>query len=484
MKVIIVIPPENPQDWSISLKDVRNVLPALPSLGVGYIASFLKSKDIDITILDAYAEGLNIESASKRIRELNPDIVGFSVLTPAVPMSLKLAETIKNNNKNIIIIFGGIHPSLMPEETLKNPTVDFVVRGEGEITFYELVRAFEKDQSDVEKIKGISYRKNGGIWHTPDREYIQDLDCLPYIDWEMFPMKKYRCLPHWKIAEPFYPMITSRGCPARCTFCSLSTQGKVNRARSSKNVVDEIEYLVNKRKANQILVLDASFPVSKDRAFELCNEIIKRRLNKKMAWTCETRVNFVDYPLLKRMREAGCKKVAFGIESGVQELLDNVKKGFRLESVRKAVKNAKEAGLEVIAFYMFGLPGETIEMSKKTIEFAIELNTDIATFSLTVPYPGTELYEQIKKEGALKNIDWEKYSSLGSMTPYEPVYVPKGMTKEELVFIQQRAIKEYYFRPKMILLHFKKIRSLDDFMRYFHTFITIVKGFFLKSKIK
>jgi len=482
MKVLIIIPPENASDWSIPLKDVRKVLPALPSLGVGYIASFLKNKGIDVTILDAYAEGLNIETASKIVKELNPDIVGFSVLTPAVPMSLKLAEAIKNNNKNIIIVFGGIHPSLMPEETLKNSNVDFVVRGEGEITFYELVNALKGSEADVEGVKGVTYRKNGAIRHNPDREYIKDLDSLPHIDWEMFPMDKYRCLPHWKVAEPFYPMITSRGCPAQCTFCSLSTQGKVNRARSSKNVADEIENLINQKKAKQILILDASFPVSRERAFELLDEMIKRGLNKKVSWTCETRVNFVDYPLMKRMREAGCRKVAFGIESGVQELLDNVKKGFRLDAVRKAVKSAKEAGLEVIAFYMFGLPGETIEMSMKTIDFAIELNTDIATFSLTVPYPGTELYEQAKKEGLLKTIDWEKYSSLGSMTPYEPAYVPKGMTKEELVYIQQRAIKKYYFRPSMILLHLKKLRSFDDFMKYFNTFMTILKGFFLKNK--
>ncbi|MDP3732093.1 MAG: radical SAM protein, partial [Candidatus Omnitrophota bacterium] len=456
--------------------------PALPSLGVGYIASFLKSKGIDVKILDAYAEGLNIEAASKIVKEINPDIVGFSVLTPAVPMSLRLAEAIKNNNKNIIIVFGGIHPSLMPDETLQSPYVDFVVRGEGEITFYELVKALRDNPAGVEGVKGVSYRRNGAIQHNPDREYIKDLDSLPHIEWEMFPMDKYRCLPHWKVAEPFYPMITSRGCPARCTFCSLSTQGKVNRSRSARNVADELESLVKNKNARQILVLDASFPVSKERAFELLDEIIKRGLHKKLAWTCETRVNFVDYLLMKKMREAGCRKVAFGIESGVQELLDNVKKGFRLDAVRKAVKSAKEAGLEVIAFYMFGLPGETIEMSMKTIDFAIELNTDIATFSLTVPYPGTELYEQAKKEGLLKTIDWEKYSSLGSMTPYEPAYVPKGMTKEELVYIQQRAIKRYYFRPGMILMHIKKLRSFDDLMKYINTFITIAKGFFLKAR--
>lgn len=482
MKVLIVISPENPKDWSIPLKDVRNVLPALPSLGVGYISSFLRSKGIDTVILDAYAEDLNIESTVKRIKEINPDIIGFSVLTPAIPIALKLAEAVKNNNKNIITVFGGIHPSLMPEETLKNLNVDFVVRGEGEITFYELVKALEKKEPDIENIKGISYRRDGGIWHNPDREYIKDLDCLPYIDWGMFPMDKYRCLPHWKITEPFYPMITSRGCPARCTFCSLSTQGKVNRPRSSKNVASEIEYLVDKKGAKQIMLLDASFPVSREKAFELLDEIIKRGLNKKMVWTCETRVNFVDLALMEKMREAGCRKVAFGVETGNQQLLNNVKKGFELDTVRKAVKNAKGAGLEVIAFYMFGLPGETIEMSRKTIEFAIELNTDIATFSLTVPYPGTELYEEIKKEGSLKTIDWEKYSSLGSMTPYEPVYVPKGMTKEELVSIQQQAIKRYYFRPRMMLLHFKKIRSFADFMKYFNTFITIAKGFLFKNK--
>ena len=483
MKTLIILSPENPKDWSIPLKDVRKVLPALPSLGVGYVASFLKSKGMDVAILDAYAEDLDIESAVKRVKALGPDIVGFSVLTPAVPMSLKFAEAIKKYNKNSTIVWGGIHPSLMPAETLKSPYVDFVVRGEGEITFYQLIKTLEQNK-DLGSVKGISYRKNGDVCHNPEREYIQDLDCLPFIDWEMFPMDRYRCLPHWKLAEPFYPMITSRGCPGKCTFCSLSTQGKINRSRSSENVADEMEQLATQRQAKQILLFDASFPVSKKKAIELCDKIISRGLNKKLVWTCETRVNFVDYELMRRMREAGCRKVAFGIESGVQQLLDNVKKGFKLDTVRKAVKNAKDAGLETLGFYLFGIPGETLELSKKTIRFAKELNTDIATFSLILPYPGTELYEQVRKEGSLRTVDWKKYSSLGSMSPYEPVYVPSGMSEDELVHIQQQAIRQYYFRPRMILMHLKKIHSFSDIARYFNTFVTVLKGFILKGKRK
>lgn len=473
MKVLLIHPPI---DIEKNLGSFKSISEATPPLGLAYLASVLCNNRVDVVILDAFAENLSIEEIVDKVKKLNPGVIGFSMVTPTVPICCELAIKVKEVC-NAIIVFGGIHPSLLTKETLSNKAVDIVIRGEGEFSFLELVKAIENGKK-LSTVKGISYKKGNKIFNNLDRHFIRDLDRVPFPAWHLFDLDKYRPLPHWVLTsskKPIFPMLTSRGCPYRCTYCSLQTVGRVHRKRSVKNVVDEIEWLVNKFNATQIMFWDATFPLVKERGMVLCNEIINRGLHKKIKWMTETRVNVVDLELLKKMKESGCKRIAYGLESGNQQLLDNIKKGFKLEQVRIAVKLTKRAGIEVLAYFMLGLPGETKELSRQTIDFAKELNADYTKFNLTVPYPGTEMWELALKEGSVKSRDWGSFNSFAALSTFNPIYVPLGMTKEELVTMTRQAFKEYYFRPNIILNHLLKINSLDSLNKYLKIFMVLVK---------
>ncbi|MEE9175676.1 MAG: radical SAM protein, partial [Thermodesulfobacteriota bacterium] len=374
-------------------------------------------------------------------------------------------------------VLGNIHPTLLPRETLGDNTTDFIVRGEGEETFIELLNVLSnsKNNHDFSKIKGLSYRDGNTVVNNPDRECITDLDHLPYPAWHLFPIEKFNNLPlHWMIKKPCFIMMFSRGCPYRCTFCSLISQKP--RYRKPKYVVDEMLFLAEQYGAKQIIFMDAAFSLNKKKVIELCNEMIKRGVPKKLVWLCETRVNHVDQEMLDKMYEAGCRRIAFGIESGVQSLLNDVKKGFTLDQARSAIRMCKKAKIETITFFMLGLPNETRDLSMKTIAFAKELDPDFAKFNLTVPYPGTKLYEDAVEDGTLKSMDWTYFMSNIAMTSYEPVYIPKNMTKTDLLEIQKIAIKQFYLRPRIIFRHILKIRSFDDIKHYLKTGWFMIKG--------
>ncbi|MBU1946373.1 MAG: B12-binding domain-containing radical SAM protein [Nanoarchaeota archaeon] len=478
MKIVLISPPGNIEKTLGKLKKLSS---AMPPMGLAYTAANLIKNSFEVEIVDSFASNLSIEQTIDTIKNKNPDIVGLSVLTPGAPIAHRVAKGIKQYNQDIKIIFGGAHAALLPEETLSDNNVDFVVRAEGEVSIVEIAKALEKGDA-FENIKNISYRKSSKIVHNPEGDYILNLDELPFPAWHLLDLNLYGAPPHWDLKSPCFPLMASRGCPYRCTYCSLKTMGKQYRKRSVNNVVDEIEWLVNKFNAKEIMFMDAAFPLDKKWGIEICNELIKRDLHKKIVWLCETRVNHVDLELLKKMREAGCRRVAYGIESGVQELLNNIKKGFKIEQVREAIKMTKQADLEIIAYFMLGLPGETKELSLKTIEFAKELDADFVKFNLAVPYPGTEMYDQAVKEGTLKSMDWELYTSFSAMTGFDPVYTPKGMSKEDLMDIQKLAIRKYYFRPHYIIKHLSKMRSFKDISRDLKAGLSLIKGITNKKK--
>ncbi len=483
-KLILLI--NAPTDLNKTLGKFKKFSEATPPLGLAYVAAVLLDKGENVLVLDAYAELLNLDETINRIKKTNPGIIGISCLTPTAPAAHTLSKKIKEILPSCKIIFGGVHPTLLSNEILKDTSVDIVIRGEGEYCFYEIVKNL-KNKKSLKEIKGISYRDGERIIHNGDREEIMDLDNVPFPAWHLFPLKLYRPLPHWSLVSPnipIYPILTSRGCAYNCTFCSLHSTIKKFRVRSAKNVVDEIEYLNKRFNVKQLMFWDATFPLKKELGINICKEIIKRGLHKKIKWMCEARVDHIDFETLRWMKKAGCKRVAYGIESGVQSLLNNIRKGFTLDQVRKAIQVTKKAKIEILAYFMLGLPGETKELSQKTIDFAKELNADYTKFNLTVPYPGTVLYDQAIKEGCIKTMDWSKYSSFAALSSYEPVYVPKGMAKEDLIMMTQKAFKEYYFRPIIILKHLKKLNSVGNIKIYFKAICMFFNEFILHPKSK
>ncbi|GAG09913.1 unnamed protein product, partial [marine sediment metagenome] len=266
------------------------------------------------------------------------------------------------------IILGGAHATLLPNETLVSaPEIDVVVKGEGENTFIELLQALEYKRP-LSKILGISYRKDGKTVSTPERSTNVDLDSLPFLAYHLLPWQRYKPHPPHGRALPFTAMITSRGCPYRCSYCSKPIFGNKFRGQSPERVVEEIAYYKDNFGVKEIAFYDDVFTLNKKRAHAIADEIIKRGL--KICWTCETRVNLVDKELLRHIKQSGCYAIAYGIESASQEILDALNKDITFEQVEEAVGIAQEVGLQIIGYFMIGSPGESPETIAKTIQFA------------------------------------------------------------------------------------------------------------------
>lgn len=464
MKTILINPP---MDQEIALGRLKRIsaLTTMMPMGLAYIAAILQHQGYDVEIIDGYAESLSIKEIVERVLSKRCSLVGLSCVTPVIPTAHTLAMKLKREDRNLKICLGGCHPSIMPEETLKDENVDYVIRGEGELTVLSLVEAIEKGDSP-EGISGLSYRHDGTIVHNTKRELVRDLDTIPYPAYNLLPMHLYTAPPHWQVATPAFQMMASRGCPFKCTFCGIKTQGKRVRQRSVKGVIDEMILLKNRYGAREIMFVDPIFPYGRDWAMEFCDSLISQRLHRQMVWVTETRVDRVDQTLLNRMYAAGCRVIGYGIESGVQELLNIAKKGFKLEQVEKAVKMTQRAGIRVYGSFILGLPGETVETARETIELAKRLNIDFPKFNLLVPYPGSEIYEQLLSEGLINSVDWEQYTSFSSMTNYDPAYVPSSISLEELKRIHKESYRSCYFRPRFILHHLTNIRSLNDIKNY------------------
>lgn len=387
-------------------------------------------------------------------------------MTPNYKSAHMVAKLVKEVSKETTVIMGGAHPTVLPVETLQDPNVDIVVRGEGELTAFEVTESIA-GRLQLKDIAGISFKENGKIIQTPERVPIEDLDSLPLPARHLLPVEKYRpFFPDQLFKAPVEAILTSRGCPFRCIFCAARViSGRKYRWRSPKKVIEEIELLINEYGIQQLGIIDDTFTADKKRAEKICEELITRKLNKDLVWLCATRVDAVDRDLLKKMCEAGCRSISYGIESGSQRLLNLIRKGISLDQAKKAVKSTKEAGIECRGTFILGLPTETRNESMETINFAKELDLDFAKFSLATPYPGTELHDIAVSDGNL-SIDWSMLSSMIGFSECDPAYVPTGRDPKELKSLQRKAMKEFYFRPKQIWGFAKNIHSLNDIKRY------------------
>lgn len=411
-----------------------------PSLGLGYLAAIAKKNNCSIRVLDAHAENVKAKDAAKKILDCKPLIVGITSSTPQAYEALEIARNVKKADKSIKIIFGGSHPSVLPQEVLSSGVVDIVVRGEGNIIFDNLLKAIGSG-NDLNKVKGISWTKNDQIIHNQDEELIEDLNKLDFPNWDDFNLKLYS--PPTKKFNPYLPLMTTWGCPYSCIYC-FQAQKKF-RKRSAKNVVDEIEYLINHYHIKEIELIDDNFTLDLDHAFSVCDEIISRGV--KIAWNLPggIRVDAASRELLKRFKEAGCYALSFGVESGSQKVLDTIHKKIKLDQVRKVIATAKKERLRIIAFIIFGLPNETRDDMAETIRFVKNLNTDFAQFQIAMPYPGTQLYDILKKENRLLTEDWSLYDRYAGRAVFE-----MGATKTEIEAAFRKGIMSFYLRPKFI----------------------------------
>ena len=398
-------------------------------LGIAYVAAVLE-KQHKVCIIDSptegwrnleqidetkYRVGLRNTDLADRIRRWSPDVVGINIpFSGWSKGAFEVASIVKGIDEDIVTVLDGQHPSARPEDCLKQSNIDFVVIGEAEHTTFELVDVLERGNTrDLKKIRGIAFNKNGKNVITPPRPAIQDLDSLPFPARHLLPMDKYFAAVketplRGEIRKPWATMITSRGCPYSCVFCTVHiVMGKQWRGRSPENVVEEMEQLIQTYHIKQIDFYDENMTLDKKRMENICDLIVKRKIVVEWYAPNGVRADTLDQNLLTKMKKSGCKGLRIAPESGVQRVVDQiVKKNLNLEEVEKAVVLAKKVGIKVGIFFVIGLIGETKEDIKATINYAYKLRKLGANkfyFSIATPMYGTELHEQAMSGGFLSN---------------------------------------------------------------------------------
>ena len=470
---VLLISPQ--VDYARMFGKASSTTPSNIPLNLLYLSAYLESKNIPVKILDGQVHDLDEQSLIMNIQQFNPNIVGISCATPLVYPAHEIARTVKGFSRQITVVMGGPHPTVLPEETMADENVDIVVRGEGEITLFELVQAI-KNGSGLDSILGITYRDNGHIVPTQNRPLNTDLDSLPPPSWHLIPIGKYRPQVDIYYRFPWTTMLTSRGCPYRCIFCaSRKISGHRYRARSPENIVEEVDALVSQYGIRNIGMADDNFVADRKRTERICDILIKEGYSKKVDWVCAVRADGVDEPLLKKMRAAGCRCLCVGIETGSQRLMNVLRKHLKLEKVEEGVKMMRKAGIKVRGTFLLGIPTETEEETRQTIRFAKKLNLDFAKFNIITPYPGTELWEMAKERGLVEENTWSRLIPGIGFSEAEPVFVPEGRSGKELKVEQQRAARTFYFRPRPIWNLASNARSFSDFKRYFYAAKLLLK---------
>ena len=418
-----------------------------PPLGIGYLASYLEREGHKVSFLDLNLTHLDEQEFQKRLREYAPDFVGVSVLCTNPD---KLRDTIRaiKDAIDVPVVAGGAQVSASPEHTLRYINADYAVVGEGEITLTELVGALEKGD-DYTAIPGLGYLSNDRFILNPRRPLIEDLDTLPLPTWDLMPPKDYRIAPILSSARafPIAPILTSRGCPYDCTFCAGKiVWGRTYRYRSAVSVVDEIELLQKDFGVKEIFISDDNFNLKASHASEVCEEILRRKI--KIHWACPNglRVDALTPELLELMKRAGCHLIGLGIESGVQEIADRAKKSLDLSIVARVCDEIDKAGIKAVGFFILGLPGETVDTIRETVEFAKRLPLKRAWFNILSPYPGSEVFDEFACGKDVDALDWERLTTVG-----RDVAQLTSVTPEELDRLQKKAARSFYSRPSILV---------------------------------
>ena len=459
MKIMLIAPPYSKDQ--IFRKSMKNLGAVLPPLGLAYMAAMLEKHGHEVKIIDGPAMatilGYGFEELKRDIKNFNPNLVGISASTSQMDHAKKALQIVKENNPDCITILGGALISADPNALLQFNDVNYGVYGEADLTFPEILKKIEAKEK-IEGSEGIIWRENGNVKFLKPKT-ITDLDEIPMPARHLLNMKIYRPSPANYRKLPATTMMTSRGCPYQCIFCSKPTVGTAFRAHSAKRVVDEIEHLIKDYGIKDIQMFDDTFTLLPERTIDICKGIIERRLD--IGWNCMTRVDKINIDITKLMKKAGCYEIGFGIESGSDRVLELIKKGVTKDQIRLGVKLAKDAGIDVRGFFMMGFPTETREEVLETIEFAKELEVDVAQFMVSTPYPGTEMWEIAKKYGDVSE-DWSNFTFYA---PDKAPFTSKLLSQEDIADLYKKAYRSFYLRPKFILKQLLRIRSFTDIQR-------------------
>ncbi len=473
MKILILNPPR--RDKIVMVKEGRCMQRkgawnyVMSPVTMVTIGTLLRNEGYTVKVIDSGVDANDFNKLLKIVKDFKPDIVLINTSTTTIDDDMYTSKFLKlNYNKNIKTILFGIHTSVKYEDILNsNNMIDFCIIGEPEITIKELISCIKDNNCNYKSIEGIAFKDSNKIIRTPDRKVIENLDILPKPDWSLVNTDNYR-LPFTN--EKFLLVNTNRGCPYKCIFCNAYVYyGRRHRHHSVEYIVEELKQNVYKFGVRNFMMWAEEFILDKKFVQELSKAIIKENLNIK--WVCNSRVDAVDLETLELVHKAGCWNIAYGIESGVQEILDKLKKQITLEQIRKAVSMAHKAGLQVTGHVIIGFPWDTIETMHQTEKFVNSLNLDFVQYYCAMPYPGTELYDMAIKNNWINTNDWSKWEHNYSVLDYP------HLKSTEIMKLRTKFFRNFYFKPRTVLRtvkrHIKKpkhflvfIKNIKEFLRW------------------
>ena len=441
---------------------------------LAYAVSVLKSEKFDVLGIDAVEKDFDIKSFVEEIKKINPKIIFLEISTPSIQSDLETAKQLKENT-NVIVALMGPHATYFHKEILEQYNfVDICIRNEFEFSVKEICKAIKSSKS-LKDVLGITYRESSRVIINKNMPMIENLDEVPFPDRNDFKLESYQ--------QAFYGgkktalIISSRGCPYQCTFCLWpdTLYGHKHRERSPKNIVDEIEYLIKNHGVDEIYFDDDSFTVSKKHVVDVCKEIEAR--NIKIPWMCMGRVNNVDEEILSTMKNAGCKEIFYGFESGSQEILNHSCKNITLEQIKNAVSLTQKTGICAGGSFVFGLPKESMKTVKETIKFAKKLGANYVQFTLAAPFPGTKLYEEAKQKNLLKLNSWADLDGTKG-----PIMETEFLNKRQMSGIIRRAYLSYYTSPRIIIQNLKSISDWNSFRKVTRGAFSVLSRVFYYKK--
>lgn len=452
IKIMLILPPHT--DTERYDAKIGSAAGKVPPLGILYIASLLRENGHEVKVFDGSMT--RPEHILDMVSKDQPDIVGISSLTFMWNKAKSLAKEIKERAPESCVVVGGPHPTIFKENCLKETRyIDIVVIGEGEYTMLEITERLERGK-DFTGIRGIIYRKGKRIQKNPPRPPEKDLDKIPFPARDLVDVLAYLPAPNEYRSLPFTTMMSSRGCPFNCTYCS-KINGKNVRLRSPENIMDEIKSLVDEYGIKDIQFHDDTFTIDKKRVERITSFLKEEDI--RLNWSVNSRVDTIDKEMLRKMKESGCWRIFYGGESMLQKNLDTIRKGTTVIQIQDAVRWTKEVGIETDLSFIFGIPGESYQDALETIQKVKRLDPDYVKFFTMTPFPGTEIFDNVHRYGRLLSRNFDDY------TTHKIVFVPKSMTLEELDGLVSTAYKSFYMRPEYFFSFIKRIKTPVDLIR-------------------
>ena len=470
MNILLIYPSLLKADIGHYQEGVEKHRGIYPSLGISYIAASLLQQRHKVVIIDIDTEDQPWRRIKTVVTEFKPDLIGFHTMTWTFRQANRLAKRIKELRAEAKLVVGGPGVTSFPRLSLEIGEFDLAVEGEGEVTIVELVDALENSKN-LGNVSGLVYKENGKVIQNEPRRLIKNLDEVPFPAWQLLPvMKYYDVFTHQR---HFATLIATRGCPYDCIFCDRKNRmGRKWRSRSPENIAAEMRWLISQYGIREFMFFDDNFIIDHDWVYRLCEEI--KRLNQRVLWECRARVDMVDTPLLKAMKDAGCYRIRYGMESGDNEILKILKKGITVEQSLECARMSKEVGIEIFAYFMMGSPHETPETLEKTLQLALKVDPDFAIFSKTILIVGSELFTWAAENGYIDENYWKNYL-LGKETNPAPALSTDELPEYVVDEYISLANKKFYLRPQYLMRRVSKIRSVAQLYRQ----LQMAKGLFI-----